>query len=213
MSTKGLFITLEGSEGAGKSTQIALIRKYLEDLGRKVVTVREPGGTPIAEDIRKLLKTPRTDESMCDTTELLLMYAARAQLVNTFILPKLNEGVDVICDRHDLSTVAYQGGGRGMNMEHINAIRSVVLGDFRPDLTILLDIEPVQGMQRVRSRGQLDRFEQSDMSFFERVRNTYLEYAREHDDFVKVIDASLSLDEVSSQVKAVLDGLNVRAMA
>ncbi len=213
MSTKGLFITLEGSEGAGKSTQIALIRKYLEDLGRKVVTVREPGGTPIAEDIRKLLKTPRTDESMCDTTELLLMYAARAQLVNTFILPKLNEGVDVICDRHDLSTVAYQGGGRGMNMEHINAIRSVVLGDFRPDLTILLDIEPVQGMQRVRSRGQLDRFEQSDMSFFERVRNTYLEYAREHGDFVKVIDASLSLDEVSSQVKAVLDGLNVRAMA
>ncbi len=213
MSTKGLFITLEGSEGAGKSTQIALIRKYLEELGRKVVTVREPGGTPIAEDIRKLLKTPRTDESMCDTTELLLMYAARAQLVNTFILPKLNEGVDVICDRHDLSTVAYQGGGRGMNMEHINAVRKVVLGDFRPDLTILLDIEPTLGMRRVRSRGQLDRFEQSDMSFFERVRNTYLDYAKKHDDFVKVIDASLSLDEVSAQVKAVLDGLDVRAMA
>ena len=97
----GLFITLEGSEGSGKSTQIAYIKSYLESKGRKVICVREPGGTPIAEDIRKILKTPRSDDNLCDTAELLLMYAARAQLVNTLIKPNLEKGIDVICDRHD----------------------------------------------------------------------------------------------------------------
>ncbi len=211
--SKGLFITLEGSEGAGKSTQIEVISSYLKSKGRRVVCVREPGGTPIAEDIRSLLKTPRTDESMCDTTELLLMYAARAQLVNCFIKPQLMSGVDVICDRHDLSTVAYQGGGRGLNMDHINAVRKIVLGDFHPDLTFLLDIDPQEGMKRAKQRGQLDRFEQSKLDFFERVRNTYLDAAKKDPKHIVVIDGSLPLATVSANVVSYLDKLNVGAMA
>lgn len=123
---KGLFITLEGTEGSGKSTQIAVIKAHMEAKGHKVVCLREPGGTPIAEEIRTLLKTPRKDDNMCDKTELLLMYAARAQLVETVIKPLLSAGTDVICDRHDLSSVAYQGGGRGMNMDDIKDRKSVV---------------------------------------------------------------------------------------
>jgi len=198
--SKGLFITLEGSEGAGKSTQIKVVKDYLEGLGRKVITLREPGGTPIAEDIRSLLKTPRHDEKMCDTTELLRMYAARAPLVNTLLKPELEKGTDIVCDRHDLSTVAYQGGGRGMSMEVINALRRIVLEDFRPDLTILLDIDPALGMQRARHRGELDRFEQSEFAFFERVRNTYLECARRDPEHIALIDGSSDVSEVSEAV-------------
>ena len=205
----GLFITLEGSEGSGKSTQIAYIKSYLESKGRKVICVREPGGTPIAEDIRKILKTPRSDDNLCDTAELLLMYAARAQLVNTLIKPNLEKGIDVICDRHDLSPIAYQGGGRGMNMDDINACRKVVLGDFRPNLTILIDIDPVVGMNRAQKRGALDRFEQSKMDFFVRVRNTYLEYAKEHPNEVKVVSGEQALEKVSSDIKILLDELHV----
>ena len=205
---KGLFITLEGTEGSGKSTQIAVIKAQMEAKGHKVVCLREPGGTPIAEEIRTLLKTPRKDDYMCDKTELLLMYAARAQLVETVIKPLLTAGTDVICDRHDLSTVAYQGGGRGMNMDDINAIRKVVLGDFRPDLTIVIDVDPKIGMQRARNRGELDRFELSQIDFFERVRNTYLEYAKTHQDFVSVVDGHKEISAVSHDVIACLDKLN-----
>lgn len=205
---KGLFITLEGTEGSGKSTQIAVIKVHMEAKGHKVVCLREPGGTPIAEEIRTLLKTPRKDDNMCDKTELLLMYAARAQLVETVIKPLLAAGTDVICDRHDLSTVAYQGGGRGMNMDDINAIRKVVLGDFRPDLTIIIDVDPKIGMQRARNRGELDRFELSQIDFFERVRNTYLEYAKTHQDFVCVVDGHKEISAVSHDVIACLDKLN-----
>lgn len=205
---KGLFITLEGTEGSGKSTQIAVIKEHMEAKGHKVVCLREPGGTPIAEEIRTLLKTPRKDDNMCDKTELLLMYAARAQLVETVIKPLLAAGTDVICDRHDLSTVAYQGGGRGMNMDDINAIRKVVLGDFRPDLTIIIDVDPKIGMQRARNRGELDRFELSQIDFFERVRNTYLEYAKTHQDFVCVVDGHKEISAVSHDVIACLDKLN-----
>ncbi|MBQ8024662.1 MAG: dTMP kinase [Succinivibrio sp.] len=205
---KGLFITLEGTEGSGKSTQIAVIKAHMEAKGHKVVCLREPGGTPIAEEIRTLLKTPRKDDNMCDKTELLLMYAARAQLVETVIKPLLAQGTDVICDRHDLSTVAYQGGGRGMNMDDINAIRKVVLGDFRPDLTIVIDVDPKIGMQRARNRGELDRFELSQIDFFERVRNTYLEYAKHHPEFVKVVDGQKEILAVSKDVISCLDNLN-----
>lgn len=205
---KGLFITLEGTEGSGKSTQIAVIKAHMEAKGHKVVCLREPGGTPIAEEIRTLLKTPRKDDNMCDKTELLLMYAARAQLVETVIKPLLSAGTDVICDRHDLSSVAYQGGGRGMNMDDINAIRKVVLGNFRPDLTIIIDVDPKIGMQRARNRGELDRFELSQIDFFERVRNTYLEYARTHQDFVSVVDGHKEISAVSHDVIACLDKLN-----
>ena len=205
---KGLFITLEGTEGSGKSTQIAVIKAHMEAKGHKVVCLREPGGTPIAEEIRTLLKTPRKDDNMCDKTELLLMYAARAQLVETVIKPLLSAGTDVICDRHDLSSVAYQGGGRGMNMDDINAIRKVVLGNFRPDLTIVIDVDPKIGMQRARNRGELERFELSQIDFFERVRNTYLEYARTHQDFVSVVDGHKEISAVSHDVIACLDKLN-----
>ena len=205
---KGIFITLEGTEGSGKSTQIAVIKAHMEAKGHKVVCLREAGGTPIAEEIRTLLKTPRKDDNMCDKTELLLMYAARAQLVETVIKPLLSAGTDVICDRHDLSTVAYQGGGRGMNMDDINAIRKVVLGNFRPDLTIIIDVDPKIGMQRARNRGELDRFELSQIDFFERVRNTYLEYAKTHQDFVSVVDGHKEISAVSHDVIACLDKLN-----
>ena len=205
--SKGVFITLEGTEGSGKSTQLKTIEQYLQQHNRRYIKVREPGGTPIAEEIRNLLKTPRKDDAMCDTTELLLMYAARAQLVNTVIKPAIEQGVDVICDRHDLSTVAYQGGGRGMELGEIKAISKVVLGDFKPNLTILLDIDPIKGMQRAKARGELDRFEQSKMDFFVRVRNTYLECAKQDPNIIKVVNGDDTLDNVSSHIRQLLDTL------
>ncbi len=205
--SKGVFITLEGTEGSGKSTQLKTIEQYLQQHNRRYLKVREPGGTPIAEEIRNLLKTPRKDDVMCDTTELLLMYAARAQLVNTVIKPAIEQGVDVICDRHDLSTVAYQGGGRGMDLGEIKAISKVVLGDFKPNLTILLDIDPIKGMQRAKARGELDRFEQSKMDFFVRVRNTYLECAKQDPNIIKVVNGDDTLDNVSSHIRQLLDTL------
>lgn len=205
--SKGVFITLEGTEGSGKSTQLKTIEQYLQQHNRRYIKVREPGGTPIAEEIRNLLKTPRKDDAMCDTTELLLMYAARAQLVNTVIKPAIEQGVDVICDRHDLSTVAYQGGGRGMDLGEIKAISKVVLGDFKPNLTILLDIDPIKGMQRAKARGELDRFEQSKMDFFVRVRNTYLECAKQEPNIIKVVNGDDTLDNVSSHIRKLLDNL------
>ena len=205
--SKGVFITLEGTEGSGKSTQLKTVEQYLQQHNRRYIKVREPGGTPIAEEIRNLLKTPRKDDAMCDTTELLLMYAARAQLVNTVIKPAIEQGVDVICDRHDLSTVAYQGGGRGMDLGEIKAISKVVLGDFKPNLTILLDIDPIKGMQRAKARGELDRFEQSKMDFFVRVRNTYLECAKQDPNTIKVVNGDDSIDNVSSHIRKLLDNL------
>ena len=205
--SKGVFITLEGTEGYGKSTQLKTVEQYLQQHNRRYIKVREPGGTPIAEEIRNLLKTPRNDDDMCDTTELLLMYAARAQLVNTVIKPAIEQGIDVICDRHDLSTVAYQGGGRGMDLSEIKAISKVVLGDFKPNLTILLDIDPIKGMQRAKARGELDRFEQSKMDFFVRVRNTYLECAKQDPNTIKVVNGDDSIDNVSSHIRQLLDNL------
>ena len=202
---KGLFITLEGSEGSGKSTQIEVIKNYLLSRGHKVECVREPGRTPIAEDIRALLKEIREDDRLCDKAELLLMYAARAQLVQTFIKPKLESGIDIICDRHDLSTIAYQGGGRQMNMADIDALRQVVLGSFRPDLTILLDLDVKVGMARARNRGTLDRFEVSKIDFFERVRQAYLDFAKAHEDYVKVISAEDPIETVSQNILKLLE--------
>lgn len=196
LSMSGLFITLEGVEGAGKSSLIVKLQEFLEERGRKVVCVREPGGTAIAEQIRAILKTPRQDEDLCDRCELLLMYAARAQLVNTKIKPLLVEGVDVICDRHDLSSIAYQGGGRGMDLELIAKAREIAMGDFKPNITLLLDLSPKVGMSRVRARGALDRFELSEYNFFERVRQAYLDYAKAHPLEVKIINAEEPFEKV-----------------
>ena len=203
---QGLFITLEGTEGAGKSSLIPAIDAFLKSKGLETVCVREPGGTLIAEQIRAILKTPCPQEKLCDKSELLLMYAARAQLIETLIKPALAAGKCVICDRHDLSTVAYQGGGRNLPMDEITAIRKVALGDFKPDLTLLLDIDPEIGMQRARSRGALDRFEQEQISFFTRVRNAYLAAAKDSD-YIKVIDAANSMDKVKATALGYIEAL------
>lgn len=203
MSEQGCFITLEGGEGAGKTTLVSFLKEYLESKGHEVVTVREPGGTALAEKIRAILVTP-DKEKLCDRAELLLMYAARAQLVESLIKPALKAGKIVISDRHDLSTLAYQGGGRGLPIEDIKALRKLAIGDFKPDLTLLMDIDPVLGLQRIKTRGALDRFEQEQLNFFTRVRETYLQCAREEQGII-VIDASQDLEAVQQAAAKAAD--------
>ena len=201
---RGLFITLEGLEGAGKSSLVPAIRDCLLGMGRGAECFREPGGTPVAEAVRAILKTPRDDESIDVRAEVLLMYAARAQLVNTRIRPALERGTDVICDRHDLSSVAYQGGGRGVAPEILARAREIAIGDFRPDLTLLLDLDPAVGLARVKDRGGLDRFERSGAEFFYRTRRAYLDYARAHGDVVRIVDAARPPDEVRREALALV---------
>lgn len=202
----GIFITLEGGEGVGKSTQIPLIRDYFEDRGYKVVCTREPGGTPTAERLRDILKI-KTDDDLTDTTELLLMYAARAQLTEKVIKPALAEGKVVICDRYDLSTVAYQGGGRGIPLETIEALRKVAIGDFEPDITFLLDLPVEEGMKRARGRGTTDRIESSALDFFDRVRQMYLNIASHNRKRIKIISAWGDEVEVNYRIKKYLNEL------
>lgn len=170
---KAAFIVVEGLEGAGKSTVINALRNFLTDLGHKVVCTREPGGTPMAEAIRDCVKQQWEDETVTQETELLLMYAARSQLVHNVILPALKQNVFVVGDRHDLSSIAYQGGGRQVPLETLRTLRKLTLGDFEPDLTIYLDIEPSIGLARAKGRGELDRIELAGLAFFERARNMY----------------------------------------
>lgn len=206
--TRGKFITIEGTEGAGKSTALHFIQEYLEHAHREVVITREPGGTEIAEEIRKVLLHPARLETMQPETELLLMFAGRAQHISQCILPALNEGKWVISDRYVDASYAYQGGGRGMDIQQIKTLDTLVVGDLYPDLTLLLDIPADQGMKRTENRGsQKDRIEQEKMSFFERVRDVYLERARQDPKRIKVIDASQSVEHVQAQIKKVLDQL------
>lgn len=199
---RGKFITVEGIEGAGKSTCVAVIEDVLKERGiNEIVHTREPGGTKIAERLREILLTPG-EEKVFDETELLLMYAARRQLVGTVIEPALKSGKWVIGDRHDLSTFAYQGGGRGMDAEMIDGLRKIALGGFMPDLTILMDIDPELGLSRVDKRGQgRDRFEQEKVEFFNRVRQAYLDAARADTKRIIVIDASRSLENVKEAIR------------
>ncbi|MDD7021772.1 MAG: dTMP kinase [Aeromonadales bacterium] len=204
----GIFITLEGGEGAGKSTQIPRIAQFLRLRGMDVVCLREPGGTPCAEQMRAILKEKRSDDKLCDTAELLLMYAARAQLTSTVILPALKAGKAVLCDRYDLSTLAYQGGGRGIALSKIRAVRDVAIGDFKPDLTLLFDIDVREGMARARGRGEADRFESSGLEFFEKVRKTYLALQKADPSHIKLIDASKGVDEVFAKAAdAIMEAL------
>ena len=208
MMKKGRFIVVEGGEGAGKSTMAAEIVVYLREKGVKdedIVRTREPGGTPIAEDIRSILKDIRKDDILCSEAELLLMYAARAQLVKTVIMPALEAGKYVVGDRHDLSTLAYQGGGRGIPRELIGSIRNAVLGDFYPDLTILMDIPPEKGLVRAGKRGDLDRFEQEDRDFFERVRKVFLDECEKHPDRMALVRADRDFAEVRADIRAILE--------
>lgn len=200
---RGKFITIEGGEGAGKSTNIAFIRDYLQRQHIDAVFTREPGGTPSAEQIRELLLDNRTQISA--DTELLLMFAARAQHITDVIEPALHAGRWVICDRFTDATYAYQGGGRGIDQQRIAALEDWVQGDFRPDMTLILDLPVETGMQRAGARSAPDRFEQENMAFFNRVRDTYLQRANQYPQRYAVIDASPDLDAVQAEIRQTLD--------
>ncbi|MDX3774028.1 dTMP kinase [Chromatiaceae bacterium AAb-1] len=202
MTKAGKFIVIEGLEGAGKSTAVATVRHWLQQHHKEVICTREPGGTPLAEKIRTLVKEVQ-QEQVAPQTELLLMYAARVQLITNVIKPALAKGQWVLGDRHDLSSRAYQGGGRQLDEQLINSIRQAVLGDTRPDLTLYLDIDPAIGLERARQRGDLDRIEQEQLAFFIRTRQKYLEIAATEPD-IQVIDASRPLAEVQQAITAVL---------
>jgi dTMP kinase len=200
---KGFFISLEGGEGAGKSTQNKRIIDWLAGQGFEVVETREPGGTIVSEQIRQVLLDTR-NAGLGATAELLLMFAARYQLVQEVILPALADGKVIVCDRFADASYAYQGGGRGLGAETVEAVEKLVLKDLRPDLTLLFDIPVEQGMQRVAGRGEADRFEVESIRFFERVRAAYLERATANPQRFRIIDASLDEDRVWLQVKNIL---------
>ncbi len=198
MTTSGRFIVVEGLEGAGKTSAIRTIQQWLNEHNIKFISTREPGGTPLAEQIRTLVKQVQ-DEIVAPETELLLMYASRVQLVNTVILPALQQGIWVLGDRHDLSSRAYQGGGRQLDETLINNIRQAVLGELTPDLTLYLDIDPAIGLQRAQARGELDRIELEQLAFFQRTRAKYQQIAATEPNIV-TIDASQSMEQVQQQI-------------
>ena len=197
---------MEGIEGVGKSTNIDTLVQRIEAAGHKVLTTREPGGTPFAEDIREILMN-RCDEPVPEIAELLLMFAARSFNVNNVILPALEAGTWVICDRFTDSTRAYQGGGRGLPMETIDRVADWVHGDTWPDLTILLDAPVEVGMERAGQRSDPDRFEQERHEFFQRVRECYLQIAASEPDRFVVIDTTRTIDEVRKEISALADQL------
>ena len=199
----GRFITIEGIEGVGKTTNIEFIHSLLKGVGRDVVLTREPGGTPIGEDVRGLLLGHKHD-GMSDDTELLLMFAARAEHLDKVIRPALAEGKDVLCDRFTDATYAYQGGGRGIAVEHIAVLENWVQGELRPDLTLLLDVPVAVGLERAGKRSAPDRFEKEKHDFFERVREMYLQRAKAEPKRYRIIDASQPLDDVQSQIRTAL---------
>lgn len=201
---KSKFIVVEGLEGAGKSTAIQAIVETLHDVGVEQITrTREPGGTVLAEKMRELVKQEHEGEVLQDMTELLLMYAARVQLVENVIKPALAQGHWVVGDRHDMSSQAYQGGGRQISCQTMQSLKQTTLGDFKPDLTLYLDIDPKVGLERARGRGELDRIEKMDISFFERTRARYLEIANA-DDSVIVVNAEQTIDKVAQDIKSAL---------
>ena len=200
---KGLFITLEGGEGAGKSTQMAYVEDCLKKAGKTVRVTREPGGTELSEAIRELLLDHR-QTSMDADTELLLMFAARAQHIAELIRPALDAGEWVLCDRFTDATYAYQGGGRGIDANRIASLEDWVQGELRPDLTLLLDLPIDVGMSRAGERGELDRFEREQQDFFDRVRQTYLKMADQHPGRYRIVDASQDIQQVQAQIDAIL---------
>ncbi|WP_294882297.1 dTMP kinase [uncultured Gilliamella sp.] len=201
----GKFIVIEGLEGAGKTTAINTVARILKQHHiADLQFTREPGGTPIAEALRNIIKNGLDNEPLTDKAELLMLYAARIQLVDNVIKPALKMGKWVIGDRHDLSTQAYQGGGRQIDKVFIETLQAQVLGNFKPDLTLYLDIVPELGLMRAKSRGQLDRIEQQSLPFFERIRQRYLQLA-ERDNTIVIIDANKSIEEVTAQIETILN--------
>lgn len=200
----GKFIVIEGLEGAGKSTAIQVVVDTLHQSGIEPITrTREPGGTVLAEKLRALVKEEHPGEALQDITELLLVYAARVQLVENVIKPALAKGNWVVGDRHDMSSQAYQGGGRQIASSTMQSLKQTALGDFKPDLTLYLDIDPKLGLERARGRGELDRIEKMDISFFERARQRYLELANS-DTSVVLIDAAQSMEQVAIDIQQAL---------
>ena len=196
---QGKFISIEGVEGVGKSTSIEAIKKFLEVKKIDFVVTREPGGTVLSEKIRELLLQVNS-EAPGGMTELLLIFASRAQHLEKVIRPALENGIWIICDRFTDATYAYQGGGRGLKTSVIAELESMVLGELRPDLTIILDLDPETGLARAKERGELDRFENEKDEFFNKVRSAYLDIARSNPDRCFVIDASQNIEQVSSDI-------------
>jgi dTMP kinase len=200
----GKFIVIEGLEGAGKTTAINAVAQILNQHNiNDLQFTREPGGTPIAEALRNIIKNGLDNEPLADKAELLMLYAARIQLIDNIIKPALKAGKWVIGDRHDLSTQAYQGGGRRLDTTFITTLKQQVLGDFKPDLTLYLDIDPEIGLMRAKARGKLDRIEQQSLPFFERTRQHYLELAKQ-DKTIITIDAAQSIGNVTKQIEQIL---------
>jgi dTMP kinase len=199
LQNSGKFIVIEGLEGAGKSSAVALVKNLIEHAGHELITTREPGGTPMAEAIRDCVKQHWSEEKVTIEAELLLMYAARAQLLQNVILPALAQGKWILGDRHDMSSQAYQGGGRQLDNSMLDALRNITLKNFRPDFTLYLDVEPSEGLKRARGRGELDRIEHEDLDFFVRTRERYLTLAKA-DRRCVIIDTMQSMPEVHAQI-------------
>jgi dTMP kinase len=203
---RGKFLTIEGTEGVGKSTNLAFVRDWLVAKGIEVIVTREPGGTPLAEEIRGLLLAKR-DEPVDETTELLLVFAARAQHLAQVIKPALARGAWVLSDRFTDATYAYQGGGRGLNRATIAQLEQLVQEELRPDLTLILDIDVELGLNRARQRGELDRFESETLEFFERVRVAYHQRATAAPGCYGIIDAGQPLEKVQQDIDRLLTRL------
>jgi dTMP kinase len=199
-----VFITLEGVEGAGKSTLMAYAAEYFSEKGKEVIQTREPGGTKTGEQIRAIL-LDSDNETLTDNTELLLMFAARMQHIDEVIKPALSSGKIVICDRFTDATYAYQGAGRGLDTTRIEALEKWVQQGLKPDITLLFDLDIETGLRRANQRSDADRFEQEEISFFERIRSCYLKRAKEEPKRFRIIDASQSFENVKLQIQTILE--------
>ncbi len=205
----GLFITFEGPEGSGKTTQVRLLAEYLASRGKMTLVTREPGGTPLAEQLRAMTKDFNGPETMHNETELLLMEAARAQHVRERIRPALQAGKAVICDRFADSTTAYQGGARGIDPAAIERLNKFAMAECVPDLTIYLDLPPEAGFTRTRTRpetaGKYDRFEEENLEFHRRVRTTFQEIARREPERVRTVAADRPVEQVHEEIRIIAD--------
>ena len=199
----GRFLVIEGLEGAGKTTAINTVMALLAENNITAITTREPGGTDIGELIRSIIKNPEYKSVLDDRSELLLFYSARVQLIEQVIKPALNNGSWVVADRFELSTFAYQGGGRGIDMDFLKQLSAFCLQGFKPNLTLYLDVNPEQGMQRAGQRGQFDRIEQQSIDFFHKVHAAYMQQIKD-DSSVLTIDASMAMDKVQANIQSTI---------
>ena len=198
---KGLFITFEGADGSGKTTQVNKIKTFLEAKGYDVVVTREPGALELGQKIRNILL--HSTEVVADRCEIFLFVADRAQHIETFIKPAINQGTIVLCDRHTDSTIAYQGYGRGQDIEMLKQLNEIAVNGLKPDLTLLFDVSTEVAQERVGS--EKDRMESAGIEFHKKVRNGYLELAKQDPERIKIIDANLTIEEVFEQVKKIID--------